>query len=373
MLKRLRVHGFRTLVDTTVNFEPLTIMLGKNGAGKTTILDVLQIIGKFARGGPDRAFGPAPWSLSWQRTKGFGYIKSVDFELDLLDPIDSREYRYLLRLDENRGQLVVEEERLTDLGTGKPIASLTKKGTKSGTILNPDGAPAPEVARVASLLSAFESYELNPSVIERGNDPKHDYVSRDGYGVAGFLANLKDNNPDKFEQLESQFRGFRPETEAIKINSNGADLFWSLADKEIEGFDLPSVHISWGDRQLLGMLCVLYDTKPGATIALEEIDRGFHSSRYEQVISLLTEAAYKGLEGPNSLFQVVATTHSPSFVNKISDRLSEIRLINRAPSGNTRVSSFAEALKVATGTDELDQPAGEVWEMGILEEVMEQQ
>ena len=37
MLKRLEVHGFRTLMDTEIRFDPLTIMIGKNGAGKTTL------------------------------------------------------------------------------------------------------------------------------------------------------------------------------------------------------------------------------------------------------------------------------------------------------------------------------------------------
>ena len=51
MLERLKVHGFRTLVDTEIEFDPLTIMIGRNGAGKTTILDSLQLLGNFARGG----------------------------------------------------------------------------------------------------------------------------------------------------------------------------------------------------------------------------------------------------------------------------------------------------------------------------------
>ena len=59
MLELLKVHGFRTLVNTEIRFDPLTIMIGKNGVGKTTILDSLQLLGNFSRGGIDRAFGPA--------------------------------------------------------------------------------------------------------------------------------------------------------------------------------------------------------------------------------------------------------------------------------------------------------------------------
>ena len=63
MLELLKVHGFRTLINTEIRFDPLTIMIGKNGVGKTSILDSLQLLGNFSRGGIDRAFGPPPWSL----------------------------------------------------------------------------------------------------------------------------------------------------------------------------------------------------------------------------------------------------------------------------------------------------------------------
>src|SRR5450631_948429 len=97
MLEKLHVHGFRTLFRTEINFGPLTVMIGKNGVGKTTILDVVQVIGKFARGGPSRAFGPPPWSLSWQRTKGIGYIATTDFDLALTTDSNKR-YTYTLKL-----------------------------------------------------------------------------------------------------------------------------------------------------------------------------------------------------------------------------------------------------------------------------------
>ena len=99
MLKSLKVHGFRTLVNTEIEFNPMTVMIGKNGVGKTSLLDVISIIGKFARGGAERAFGPPPWSLGWQRTKGMGTFNSVTFDA-ILSTEDGKEYRYKLSLDE---------------------------------------------------------------------------------------------------------------------------------------------------------------------------------------------------------------------------------------------------------------------------------
>src|SRR5262249_36873427 len=109
---------------------------------------------------------------------------------------------------------------------------------------------------------------------------------------------------------------------------------------------------------------------PGGTIALEEIDRGFHPSRYSQIIELLTEVAYEGItgEGPT---QVIVTTHSPSFVNKLTDLTDNIRLVTRAPNGGTVVRPLEEVMRTRLGSAHpTDQPLGETWEMGLLEETI---
>ena len=343
-------------------------MIGKNGVGKTTILDSLQLLGNFARGGVDRAFGPPPWSLSWQRTKGIGWIPAIRFEIQMTT--QSR-YNYILSLTEKTGTPLVTEERLMRLPDNSTVASLGHDNQPdSGTILNP-GKNAPneqELDRVSHLLKSVVSYELNPSLIEQPNDPEHLYISREGFGVAGFLANLKDSDPDCFAQLAARFRRFRPETESIEVWSSSAKVFWGVRD-EGQDYAFPAVHLSWGDRQLIGLLCVLYSTKPGATIAIEEIDRGFNHSRYAEVIEVLTEAAYDGLKCRGRI-QIVVTTHSPSFLNRLDDRLSEIRLVTRVPGGGTIVKPLREVIKEKMGTDSPDSSIGELWEAGLFEDVV---
>lgn len=371
MLKKLKVHGFRTLFDTEAQFDPLTIMIGRNGVGKTNILDALQLLGNFARGGVDRAFGPPPWSLSWQRTKGIGTIDSVRFEVQMrADQPDC--YGYVLNLNERSGHPKVVEERLIRLSDHSPVASFDRGNPPlSGTILNPsrDAPNAGEIDGISRVIRSVVSYELNPSVIEQPNEPEHCYISREGFGVAGFLANLRDSEPDRFARLEDRLKRFRPETESIDVWSSGK-LFWGLRDAG-QQHPFQAVHLSWGDRQLVGLLCVLYSTPPGATIAVEEIDRGFHHARYAEVIELLSEVAYDGLDDAGPI-QVVITTHSPSFVNRLADRLAEIRLVTRVPNGGTIVKPLQEVARENLGTDSPESPIGEIWEAGLLEDVLQE-
>ncbi len=356
-------------MDTEIQFSPLTIMIGRNGVGKTTILDVLQLIGNFARGGAQRAFGPPPWSLGWQRTKGIGTVGALRFELDAAVS-SGLEYRYSLSLDEVRHEAKVQEERLMSLRDHRTIASFSwQNAPRSGTILSPDTdtADTADLREISGVFKSVVSYELNPASIERPVDPEHTYISREGFGVAGFLTKLKDEEPERFDRLEERLRGFRPETESIDIWSAGNKLYWGLRDQGQERA-FPAPHLSWGDRQLVGLLCVLFFTKPGTTIAIEEIDRGFHHSRYRQVIDLISETSYDGLDGKSDI-QIVVTTHSSSFINKLEDRIDEIQIVSRSPGGGTIVRPLKNVAAEKLGTAELSAPIGEVWEMGLLEDL----
>jgi predicted ATPase len=370
MLEKLHVHGFRTLVDTTISFDPLTIMIGKNGVGKTSILDVLQILGNFARGGVERAFGPPPWSLGWQRTKGVGEIPVVRFEVEVR-AANNQQYKYSLALGESYGQASVKEERLIRVKDHVPIAQYDfKNRPKSGSILAPEPSwpNVAEIEQVARILRSVVSYELNPLQIEQGIDSEHRHVGRDGYGVAGFLAATRDENRKMFQKLEGRLKQLRPGTESIDVWAASGRLFWGLRDRN-QDQAFPACHVSWGDRQLVGLLCVLLGAKASSTIALEEIDRGFHHSRYQSVIELLTEAAYDGLDGQPKI-QVIVTTHSPSFISKLGDRSREIRLVTRNPGGGTVVKSLEEVVAEKLGTTTTTAPLGEVWEAGLLEDVV---
>jgi len=48
MLTRLRVQGFKNLVDVDVRFGPFTCIAGPNGAGKSNLFDAITFLGELA-------------------------------------------------------------------------------------------------------------------------------------------------------------------------------------------------------------------------------------------------------------------------------------------------------------------------------------
>jgi predicted ATPase len=55
MLTRLRVQGFKNLVDVDVQFGPFTCIAGQNGVGKSNLFDAVRFIGAMATGTLDDA------------------------------------------------------------------------------------------------------------------------------------------------------------------------------------------------------------------------------------------------------------------------------------------------------------------------------
>ena len=48
MLTRLRARGFKALRDVEVELEPLTVIVGPNACGKTSVLEVIELVRNFA-------------------------------------------------------------------------------------------------------------------------------------------------------------------------------------------------------------------------------------------------------------------------------------------------------------------------------------
>jgi len=65
MLTRLRVSGFKNLVDVDISFGPFTCIAGANGAGKSNLLDAIVFLSSLA----DRPLLEAALSVRDQGTK----------------------------------------------------------------------------------------------------------------------------------------------------------------------------------------------------------------------------------------------------------------------------------------------------------------
>ena len=46
MIKRLKVSGYKSLRDAEVHFQPLSVIFGPNAAGKSNLLDAMNLVSR---------------------------------------------------------------------------------------------------------------------------------------------------------------------------------------------------------------------------------------------------------------------------------------------------------------------------------------
>lgn len=105
MLKRVKIRGYKSLVDVEVNLQLLSVFFGPNASGKSNFLDALQLLSRIAtsktlneafeppyRGKPLESFTFGPegiQSLLAQERVAFSIEVDVEFSEKIIDAVNS--------------------------------------------------------------------------------------------------------------------------------------------------------------------------------------------------------------------------------------------------------------------------------------------
>ena len=135
MLSRIHVDNFRCLVNFDLKLDRLNLLLGENGAGKTTVFEVLRRLQGFLRGklNVDDAF-PAQDLTRWQQ------LGIQNFELELKQGNDVYSYVLSIEHDTNRRLRRIKRESL-QMNQG----TLFDFEGRTAHLYHDDFTPGPEV------------------------------------------------------------------------------------------------------------------------------------------------------------------------------------------------------------------------------------
>lgn len=139
MITRLYANNYRSLVNFEVKFGQLGLLLGKNGSGKSSVLDVLYRLVEYVTGdGQVEDLFPLKYFTRWQ-----DHTAPVQrFELDMT--VGSRDYSYCLEIehDPTRKQARMKTERLET--EGKPLFSFqVEAGNGEAQLYHDDNEEGP--------------------------------------------------------------------------------------------------------------------------------------------------------------------------------------------------------------------------------------
>jgi predicted ATPase len=358
MLRSLRVRGFKSLADASVELPRFAVLLGPNAVGKSNFLDALQIVSSLATaptlheafGGPLRGYPAEAFSLP-----GGGLpelLQQPQVDLTLTADVETsaqtngssphardRRFRYsvTIGLQPSTGALSVHNEYLAECtatwqpgpsrprieregdhlvvrrkGTGRPEHQPIGLNHTQISNRRYTGRLYNEYDLVRSELSKWRHYYLDPGNAMRWPAPPmevHD-IGELGQYLAPYLYWLQQQHRDAFEHLQHVLSTIIPAVSGVTVE---LDRRRGTLDIQLEqgGIKYSSRVISEGTLRVLALCALAVNPQPPALIAYEEPENGVHPARLQLIARLLVS-----MSSPQGS-QVVVTTHSPLFASTI--------------------------------------------------------
>lgn len=333
MLIEVSLQQYRAHVDTCVPLSPLTLLVGPNAVGKSSVLEALVVLG--------RVLGTAPGETSIDTLAG------------------SCALPWLLR----RGAVSEIKIAVTGEVEGQRWSAWAAAPSDLSTsMLKPGWHPdavthgiAKDVLVNAVALRLDARRLAEPST----SDQEVPTLDEDGYGLATVLSTLKLTSTDRFHALEAAARKVVPALQAIGFKrtwlTSQAPGGAVVGDELVLDFKgasgLPAHAASEGMLIALGILTVLYGSAAPRLLLLDNIERAIHPKVQRDLVAGLRVALAAMPET-----QIIATSHSPYLVDAFAPE--EIVLLGHKQDGEVaarRLSDCHEAKWLSVFT------TGELW------------
>lgn len=327
MIERLYVDNFRCLVNCEIKLGRTTLLLGANGAGKSSVFDVASRLRHFVgNAGTASELFPAADLTAWQNLNG------QRFELDLRS--ERGLYRYALKLehaqDRRRCRVMHESLRLDD----RPLL-----GFEGGDLqlYNDAHHPGPRFSfdwdrsGLATVYARPENQRLTefkqrlrgitfvrpcPPMMDSDSQTESEELDPTAANFASwyrFVARQDISRQlDLFQELRQTLEGF----DSIKLDGSAdSTVTMRVVFKSPGGKPLSFKfgQLSDGQRQLIVLHALLYGVSDEhRTLFLDEPDNYVALREVQPFLTSLTDAAGRGVD------QAVIISHHPEAIDYLA-------------------------------------------------------
>ena len=355
MLTKLEVDNFKSLKKTNITFSKNTFFIGLNGAGKTSILQVIDFLSALASGEVEE------WleSRKWEK-KDLTFFQNRKSLIDIKVFFRLGDTNYIWDMSFNKNDLKCTREMISiqiSKGTNVDDLYTSIMSVASGEYrINSDQIIKEKISfkYTGSILSAIKSdllgsklnnireffcnirsaELLTPVLMKQRARESDDGIGLGGEKLSAFINGLDDLKKDK---LNNTLKTFFPNIKSFETKSLRSG--WkklSLVEKYgTENIETDSMHLSDGILRILAILSQLLTTE--SILIFDEIEDGINQEFVEKLVDILIDSKH----------QTIVATHSPLLLNYIDDEIAKksILFVYKRKDGSTEVVNFFEAIK----------------------------
>lgn len=374
--RELSIQGFRRLSDVQIPLRPLCVMIGANGSGKTSVLDVMALLANSARG----RLSPTMTDLSGLNSV-LTYDRAEELGLGISMEVENQEpLKYSLRLRPRGVAYGIEEETLSqerrkkpppfrhieshghDIKYFEPDKAKLVRPTWEHNPLETSLSQVPKMFREPEdfrqrLASSTFYHVLNvdPRSPVRLPQPMQPATlpGRNGEELVSCLFFLRETERARFESIEDSLRAAFPRFDRLDFPPVAAGTL-ALAWRE-GGFSKPLYmhQLSEGTLRFLWLATLLQSPGLTALTLLDEPEVSLHPELLRLLADLLREASQRT--------QLIVATHSDRLVRFLQP--AEVLLLNGSDDGTTALT-WADTLDLDQWLS--DYSLDELWRTGRI-------
>ncbi len=367
MIKRIKISDFKSIRELDLSLDPVTVLVGRSGTGKSNIVQALRFLRNYLLGG-DNAIN---YELGWERIIPVGVNKpKTSIEVTFSLPGEDLDYNYRIAFGTPGNQnfptqIILRAERLAQ---GKDViySRICQDNSQWIWEKHPDVVSQPHLHNAGPIISQFPSLQkvvfayaaLSTGVgyyhfpastlaeiwqqdqrtqflqsIPGLSDNAHNYL----HVMRGITQDF--HNPNLRRSLLASLQSVNNSIASIELDSL-TNPNRAIVGHKASGlvFELNLQQESDGFRRFYAHLLALYQTPPKLSLIFEEPENAI----YPGALTLLADE-FKAAPRENR-GQVIITTHNPTFLDSFD--VDNVRVVEMRD-GKTLVGPVAKEQSTA--------------------------
>ena len=402
-IEGFRIQNFRALKDITLGIlsggnkqqdalTPLTVVIGQNGVGKSTLFDAFSFIADCLSSDVENACD-RPQRGGFDRLKTLGSNGPIRFEIYYRETNNEKPITYELAINlDKQGRPFVTEELLkqqrTGAKSGKPYPFLRLTDGKGSVwagntslegedkekqpvaLTNPrvlgiatlgNLTAHPRIERFRNFLQSwFLSYFTPDAARSLPSAGPQKHLNKHGDNIGNVVQYLEREHKERFKKILEKIALKIPGISKIDTHiTEDKRLLLRFNDGTLKD-PFFAQQMSDGTLKVFAYLLLLEDPEPPPFICIEEPENGL----YHQLLETLAEEFRSHATGKKNSSQIFVTTHQPYFVDALTPE--EVWILEKNNEGFSTIRRASDSPLVNNMVQEGLQLGG-LWYSDYLE------